>query len=34
MKEVNGENAEEEKQLYLREHILNKGYDANEFMDF
>ena len=34
MKEVNGENAEEEKQLYLREHILNKGYDANEFMDY
>ena len=34
MKEANGENAEEEKQLYLREHILNKGYDANEFMDY
>ena len=26
--------AEEEKQHYLRENILNKGYDANEFMDF
>ena len=31
MKEGNGE---EEKQLYLRENILNKGYDANEFMDY
>ena len=27
-------NAEEEKQTYLREHILDKGYDPNEFMDF
>ena len=26
--------AEEQKQHYLRENILNKGYDANEFMDF
>ena len=34
MKEIKEENGEEEKQLYLREHILNKGYDANEFMDF
>ena len=25
---------EHEKQLYLREHILDKGYDANEFMDY
>ena len=31
MKEENGE---EEKQLYLREHIINKGYDPNEFMEF
>ena len=31
MKEENGE---EEKQLYLREHILDKGYEANEFMDY
>ena len=31
MKEENGE---EEKQSYLREHILDKGYDPNEFMDY
>ena len=24
----------EEKQNYLRENILNKGYDANEFVQF
>ena len=24
----------EQKQLYLRENILNKGYDAEDFMSF
>ena len=28
------ESSEEEKQSYLREHIINKGYDPNEFMDY
>jgi len=28
------ESSEEEKQLYLRENIINKGYDPNEFMDY
>ena len=31
MKEENGEI---EKQSYLRENIINKGYDPNEFMDY
>ena len=32
MSEENPEN--EEKQNYLKEHILDKGYDTNEFTSF